>query len=432
MKSIKILKTAFCCFFIIGFINTTEAQFWKKLKKRAGQAAEETIKRKVEEKTAEKTEQAMDSLFEAPKKIGKINRKKSNKNNNKTPHANESESYETESNNKLAVYSNFDFVPGNKILSYNDFSLDNVGDFPASWDTNGSGEIVTFDEDPQHWFALSNNSSYITHQNPLPEEYTIEFDLAAYGISKKTTSNTELIVTLDESNGYKTSNTNSSVAIPFCQYIDAGIKISKTLNGKRQLFNIISKDIREAIVGFSHVSIAVNKTRFRMWINQTKVIDVPRLLNEGKAKYLKLNSKYFKHPDEQIFITNVKIAEGGLDLRAKLLEEGSFSTTGILFNSGSAAIKPASFGVLTQIAEALANGDIQVKIIGHTDADGDEDLNLSLSEKRAKSVKNILVTQFGIDASLIETEGKGETNPVANNNTVEGKAQNRRVEFIKL
>jgi outer membrane protein OmpA-like peptidoglycan-associated protein len=72
------------------------------------------------------------------------------------------------------------------------------------------------------------------------------------------------------------------------------------------------------------------------------------------------------------------------------------------------------------------------KIVGHTDADGNYASNLDLSKRRALSVKNELVKTFGIDASRLETDGMGETKPVALNDTPSNKALNRRVEFIKL
>jgi outer membrane protein OmpA-like peptidoglycan-associated protein len=75
---------------------------------------------------------------------------------------------------------------------------------------------------------------------------------------------------------------------------------------------------------------------------------------------------------------------------------------------------------------------MKLKIVGHTDADGDNTSNLELSRKRAEAVKNALASVYGIDASRLATEGKGETEPVSDNGTSDGKAQNRRVEFIKI
>jgi outer membrane protein OmpA-like peptidoglycan-associated protein len=76
--------------------------------------------------------------------------------------------------------------------------------------------------------------------------------------------------------------------------------------------------------------------------------------------------------------------------------------------------------------------DLRVRIIGHTDADGNDASNLDLSQRRAASVKAALAKEFGIDESRMETDGKGESEPIDNNTTPAGKANNRRVEFIKL
>jgi outer membrane protein OmpA-like peptidoglycan-associated protein len=76
--------------------------------------------------------------------------------------------------------------------------------------------------------------------------------------------------------------------------------------------------------------------------------------------------------------------------------------------------------------------DLKVKIIGHTDADGNDPANLDLSKRRAAAVKVSLAKDFGIDESRMETDGKGESEPIDKNDTPAGKANNRRVEFIKL
>jgi outer membrane protein OmpA-like peptidoglycan-associated protein len=104
-----------------------------------------------------------------------------------------------------------------------------------------------------------------------------------------------------------------------------------------------------------------------------------------------------------------------------------------LFETGSDKINPQSYGTLKEIAAVLKeNSTLQVKIVGHTDSDGDNAANLTLSKKRAAAVKNTLVADFGIVAERMLTDGLGETKPVEPNSTAEGKANNRRVEFIKM
>ena len=94
-------------------------------------------------------------------------------------------------------------------------------------------------------------------------------------------------------------------------------------------------------------------------------------------------------------------------------------------------IRPESYAVIKEIATALKDSDIKIKVTGHTSSDGDDKANMELSKKRAAAVKEMLVAEFGIDASRVETEGKGETQPIADNKTREGKAANRRVEFTR-
>ncbi|MOA52286.1 putative lipoprotein YiaD precursor [compost metagenome] len=89
--------------------------------------------------------------------------------------------------------------------------------------------------------------------------------------------------------------------------------------------------------------------------------------------------------------------------------------------------------MLKEIATVLQeNPTVSVKIIGHTDSDGDGSANLLLSQKRAIAVKNSLINFYGINANRMLTDGKGESQPVQPNTTTAGKTQNRRVEFVKL
>ena len=136
---------------------------------------------------------------------------------------------------------------------------------------------------------------------------------------------------------------------------------------------------------------------------------------------------------DEFMVANVRYAVGAPDTRSKLITEGKFSTTGILFDVNSDKIKPESYGVLKELGTVLKeNATVKVRIIGHTDSDGEDAKNLDLSKRRAASVKNALQSEFGIDAARMEADGKGESQPVAPNTTSEGKANNRRVEFIKL
>ena len=167
---------------------------------------------------------------------------------------------------------------------------------------------------------------------------------------------------------------------------------------------------------------------------QKKYIDIPRMIGLNVAmKTLKFNFTAHRLKQQRIFINNLKIAEGGLDLRSKLISEGRVSTNGILFNSGSSKIKIQSYGIIRQIYQVLLQDKtMKLKIIGHTDSDGDSQSNLKLSKDRAENIKNTLISIYKISEDRLQSEGKGENFPIGDNNTIEGKSENRRVEFIKL
>jgi len=332
----------------------------------------------------------------------------------------------------LTINSKFDFVPGDKLLFYDDFSSDFIGDFPSKWNTNGTGEVVTINEGTEKWFEIKAgyNTFYIPDVAPLPEEYTIEFDIMATGIDNKTSSSTVFRVILNDTDQFKWGS-NAHASIPLCQYHPVGIRVRSNKTG---INNSIKADIRNVILKRPHIAIAVNKQRFRLWVDQKKYVDIPRFLPEGNIlNRLRFEIPYLRDGTERLFIKNLKVAEGGVDLRRQLINRGKFSTNGILFDSGSANIQPQSFGIIRQVSQALKQvPEMRLNIIGHTDADGSDAANLSLSKKRAAAVKQALVSIYNISPDRLQTDGKGESEPVGDNKTPDGKAKNRRVVFIKI
>jgi len=438
------------CILILGLIligiPSAHGQILKKLKKKAEKAAERTIERRVEKETSEKTDQVLDSILE-PGKKGEVARDKDGlpipqmdqpgsgdtKGSGNTNTNNTSENMDGPQ--AMMVYSKFDYVPGDKLLFFEDFQNDFIGDFPSKWNTNGSGEVVTINESDEKWLELISgyNIYFIPDVPTLPEEYTIEFDVLAIGITKKTSSTATLRVDLSDTNSFKEGANFVHAQIPFCQYSAIGITMANHINNIREMYSTVRADLRDETANRPHISIAVNKLRFRLWVNEEKHIDIPRIVPPGAViNSLKFHMNNFKDGEERIFITNLKVAEGGLDLRRTLIAEGKVSTNGILFGVGSANIQPQSMGIIRQISQVLQQEQaMNLKIIGHTDADGSDEINMKLSKDRAESVKNALVTVYGISADRLSSEGKGESEPLSDNSTLDGKAQNRRVEFIK-
>ena len=119
---------------------------------------------------------------------------------------------------------------------------------------------------------------------------------------------------------------------------------------------------------------------------------------------------------------------------AEVLRQGSdviLRMVGLTFDSGSDAIKPAHAELLQKLR---ASADVfprsTLKIEGHTDSYGSDTTNLKLSESRAQAVKDYLVNETGMDALRLSAVGYGESQPVANNETVEGRAKNRRIDIV--
>jgi outer membrane protein OmpA-like peptidoglycan-associated protein len=130
--------------------------------------------------------------------------------------------------------------------------------------------------------------------------------------------------------------------------------------------------------------------------------------------------------------TNFRLAEGGKDIKSALDTEGRIVTHGILFDTGKATLKPESLPTLRTILDLL-NGAPALKfsIEGHTDNQGDRSINQPLSENRATAVKDWLVGK-GIAADRLRTAGFGDSKSIESNSTAEGRAINRRVEFVKF
>lgn len=421
------------------------AQLLKKLGKRAKEAAERTIERRVEKETTEKTDEVLDSILEpntptpndipTPDSPPNGSHESGTQKRSNTPN---SPTTPTNAPKSLSVYSKFDFVPGDEQIFFDDFGQDFIGDFPSKWNTNGGGEVVTLEGTEGKWLDISNNSFLMPlMKDGLPEEYTIEFDMRYLNLSGNTSSVGGFATILSSDSSYDEGENYVQALIDPCQYISQSVEIRNSFKkDPNPIRNDLGGDVRAMVREKVHVSLAVNKNRFRFWMNEIKIADIPQLIVEPQLiKYIKfkLSALDRENNNERLLISNIKIAKGGVDLRRKLLSEGRISTNGILFDSGSDVIKPESMGIIMQIYQVLQQDpSIRLNIIGHTDSEGSEEGNQTLSEKRAAAVKKALVEVYGIDSKRLSSEGKGESKPVGDNNTLEGKAQNRRVEFVKM
>jgi outer membrane protein OmpA-like peptidoglycan-associated protein len=146
--------------------------------------------------------------------------------------------------------------------------------------------------------------------------------------------------------------------------------------------------------------------------------------------------KTFSKIDDQnagLYFSSLLLAEALMVTRKDIFINGKDITNAILFESNSEIITLCSFPVINIIVHYLKTiPNVSLKIVGHTDNIGDDTKNLCLSAKRVRSVMNELISYYGNNPERLITEERGEQQLIADNNTPEGRAQNRRVEFMKL
>lgn len=443
MKKVMIMITL-CCSSIVSGQETLLERQAAKTKEKIKQRAENRVEQGID-KTLDKTEEEIESGIKEGKK------KKTEKETERNAPVSDKEQSGTNQggatfektnspskdtgNQEFKVYSKFDFIPGEKVIAYEDFSQDVVGDFPVRWNTNASGEIVTLENQAGNWFLFANSGIfYPEFIRSLPDNFTLEMDMVASADLSEMQSG--LVLFFPE---YKSRNLQFDYH--FSNAPQAGIDIHPSgevgmtdiwvidKSGEKIMSNqaLLKQSWKPGEV--NRISVWRQKGRLRIYINEMKVWDLPRAFLEDVEYSMLFGTNIW---EGKVFISNFRVAEGLPDMRNKLLTIGKVISYGVTFDTNSDRLKPESYTSLREMANLLSeNPALKIRIVGHTDSDGDEASNAELSKKRASAVKQALVNEFKIEASRIETDGKGESEPLEPNTTPAGKANNRRVEFIK-
>jgi OOP family OmpA-OmpF porin len=405
------------------------------------------VNNKVASKAAQRADQKIDKKIDEALDAAEGKSPAPGTDDKEKPVTNSSAQNANPANKSVTSYSKFDFVPGDKIVYADDFTKDDIGQLPLHWNTQGKAELVNIDKMAGNWLRLFPTAVYLPgNKQSFSKNFTVEFDLLldmhnngysypyfSFGLlssgdadpadneflqSYRSIQSAEIYVRLASGGGTGT----------YMESFDGGKKHFQSET--QQLSNL------ENLYGKSaHVCIQVQESRLRVWFNGEKKFDLPRALPVTALfnnMFFRTFSSSYKEEELGFYISNIKVAAGLPDVRHKLLEEGKFSTTGILFDVNTANIKPESNGVLKEMGDILSkNPALGILIVGHTDSDGSDADNLQLSKKRSAAVKAALVEGFSIDESRIRTDGKGEAEAIDDNKTKEGRAANRRVEFIK-
>ncbi len=401
---IKVL-TLFLCFCISTSYSFAQFEF---LKKKAEEKIEQAIEGQEEEKQEE--EQKQEEKLPEEKKVEPVKA-------------------------ELKSYTKYDFVPGDKTLFYEDFSQDAIGDFPQLWTTNGSGEVRSVDTYAGKWLYVNSDEHVYCLMKDLliPDNFIFEFDVLPNSNNAEESNHASFYFSFFNSNEDFLQDALYPGSVGFHVGIsDAEWSVQGYQNESDKSFPSSSSQVAPLKLGnLNHIIVWVQKRRIRIYHDGQKVIDGPTAL-AADAKYNRFRLSMWGQTGKNFF-SNLKITSAAPDTRTKLLTDGKLISYGIYFDINKDIVKPESYGALNDIAKVLKdNPTVKIKIVGHTDSDGKPETNLSLSKKRAESVKNSLVSVFGIEAIRIETDGKGQTEPIEDNSTAQGKASNRRVEFIKL
>ncbi len=307
---------------------------------------------------------------------------------------------------------NYDFVPGDKVLYYEDFEKSPIGDFPERLEFE-EGNMEVAEWQGRRFLRLGTNADFnVPLPGILPERFTIEFDFyLPSGVLKIS--------------GWDPSGDPAG----YHSYIKIGHGGGGiTGDGGGTAEASTDKKIWNGIVT---CRIMGYKKYLKVYINEKRVANVP---NADFIHSDKIHFYLYNFSADGILIDHIRVAEGGKKiLYDQLTANGRVATRGIYFDSGSDVIRPESTPTLKQIGEMLTeHKDLKLMIEGHTDNQGDEAYNLALSDKRAAAVKAYIVKTYKIDETRLQTKGFGEANQVDSNATPEGRQNNRRVELVKM
>lgn len=377
-----------------------DAQLGRRLRNAAGRAAEREVTRQVENRVTNAVRCVMDdhACIEAAEKDGRpVEITDGSGNVVERP----------------VAFVNFDFTPGDRVLFADDFSRDQVGNFPQRLEfERGNMELAEWDSG--RWLRGTSwpSAFMVPLSEALPDRFTVEMEV----VPGQGGQHMEIL--------FSERPEHFVTARYFQRKINAGV--SRT-NGAVSVGN--TQDEFEEGTPFM-LRIMVDGGYVKVYAGGTRVANMPNaVLGRANRIWIRLPGS----DGEPGYVRNIRVAAGGRQLYDALSESGRVATQGIYFDTGSDRIKPESAPTLRQIGDMLRqHGELRLKIEGHTDNVGSAEANMQLSQRRAASVKAYLEREFGIDGGRLEAAGLGATVPAASNDTQEGRQQNRRVELVRL
>jgi outer membrane protein OmpA-like peptidoglycan-associated protein len=317
----------------------------------------------------------------------------------------------------ISAYQNYDFTPGDSILFADDFTETQDGEFPAQWDLLKGQGVVNKQQGYEAMLLTDGNyvqiSPRMTQKTYLGPQFTLEYDTFMAPDAYPTqafleTGDNESPIAISANDA---SYTNGADSFSLSANLPGAIN-GDNFNGK-----------------WHHVAIAVKDKQLKIYVDQYRVLTVPDMHTQPDS----MRMGGIGQQQAPLIFTNLRLASGGgMNIVGQKFTAAKIVTHGINFDIDKATLRPESMGTLNQIVSVLnTNPDLKFEIDGHTDNSGTPDHNLTLSQQRADAVKAQLVS-MGVSASRLTTKGFGDTQPLNPNDTPANKANNRRVEFVKV
>jgi OOP family OmpA-OmpF porin len=303
-----------------------------------------------------------------------------------------------------------DFVPGEKVVFYDDYTDMAKGAAPPHWKVRGGAVKLN----PAGRLVLADRLSLYPNIKALPKNFTVEAEFVP-----KDASGGHL--------GWVFENQDSTFQWTAQFQFDTD-EILATLNINDEGWSKIGEGRVKIQYGkLNRLAVWYQDSRIRMYVNDQRAVDLNQVeLKPWSRTYLDFIS------DSPVELGAVRIAEAMPDISQVLQTTGKYVSHAIQFDTGSDQLRPDSMNIIKEVAAALEKQPaLKLRIEGHTDSTGDAAKNLDLSKRRAESVKGALV-KLGISADRLTTQGLGQTKPMASNDTPQGRAENRRVEFVKV
>jgi outer membrane protein OmpA-like peptidoglycan-associated protein len=429
-------KVLFALVVSLLVFSTIEAQprFPVRFGESGRNAAENAAVRKAEQKTDEAINKGIDRATDPEAYKAEEERRNNNNNSSSNQGGNSSTTSNSATGNQQTVasadaakaaemaYAKSDFVAGDVIFFDDPMDNEKLGEFPSQWDLlRGNAEVASFNGLKGIFMEASSTmvAPLIGNmKNYLPDVFTVELDFWVnnYNVERTIHQRYFLNFTDDNNNRIMQLNFGGQDDIRWEYITPDGDNRYGDLNFQNEKTN-----------SWNHLSVSFNKRAFKAYINGVRVTNIP---NMAAPKSLSVEREHWN--DHRAAITNIRIAKGAVPLYDRMMSEGKFITYGITFDVGKSVIKPESMGEINRIVTLMKeNADLKFSVEGHTDNTGNAASNQTLSEARSKAIVDKLVG-MGISADRLNNAGKGQTSPIADNSTDEGRAKNRRVEFVKL